>query len=273
MLCILLNSYTPPCNNTSGGVNRGWVFDPSDFTFTAGALDANGQSTGYSALALRAGSGASLGTVVTAGNVVISVPVSAGGTNYPYAQIPITFTGGGGTGAAAYAVVVGGVVTSIVVTAGGSGYTTPPTAALSVTGATTAAGGRLFAFNFHENTGKYTWDNPESETCSTSFKHQFDGKFIGISQEMNNMLEAYTQAGCCCGLGYIFELNSGKILVMGEKYVGNVEQQRFKVKLSSKGDSGMKYEDFNGADVTLKGDFIRPLRTFTGGVSALLAFV
>lgn len=273
MLCVILTNYDQPCQNTVGGVNRGWVFDPADFNFTEGAPNADGSPSGYSAIALRGGTGASFGTVTfTPSGPVLTAPVAAGGTNYPYTTIALTFTGGGGTGAAGYATVVGGVIVSTTITAGGTGYTTAPSVALSVTGPTVAAGGRLFSFGFYENTGEYTYENPDTETCSTKYSHSMVGQFLNISQGLNNYLLSLGTAGCCCGLGMIIELNSGVILVMGEKYVGNVEQKRFKLKLSSKGGSGKKFEDFNGAEVTVKGDFIRPLYTFTGGVAALLAF-
>jgi hypothetical protein len=269
MLCINLSSYAPPCNSTVGGVNRAWAFDPNDFNFTAGPLNAQGKSTGYNALTLRAGAGAAATAVLTSG-AVSSFTVTAPGTNYPIAPT-VVLTGGGGTGATAIANIVGGQVVSITVTAGGTGYTTAPAVSFTNVGATAAGGARLYPFNFQENTGKYSWDNPESETCSTSFMHQFECKFINISQDLNNMLFDYNQAGCCCGLGFIFEMNSGVILVMGEKFVGGLEQRRFKIKLSSKGDSGAKFEDFNGSDITLKGNYTRPLNGFTGGIAALLA--
>jgi hypothetical protein len=272
MLCISLNNYSAPCTTTVGGVNRGWIFDPNDFNFTAGANNAQGQPTGYSTIGLRVGSSATFGTVITVGNVVTSVPVTSGGTNYPFATIPLTFTGGGGTGASGVANVVGGVIVSVTVTSGGSGYTTPPTAQLSTSGATLAGGARMYPFSFYENTGEYTFDNPSADTCSTKYSHTLVGQILNIGQDLTNYLASLSQAGCCCGLGVIFELNNSKVMVMGEKFVGNVEQRRFKIKMSSKGGSGKKYEDFNGADVTLAGDFTRPLFEFTGGVPAILAF-
>lgn len=272
MLCINLNQYNTPCISTVGGVNRAWIFDPSDFNLTAGPNNADGTPSGYNAIALRVGSGAVLGTVVTVANAVTSVPVNVGGSNYPFATIPIIFTGGGGTGAEAYATVVNGVVISVTVTAGGSGYTTPPTATLSTSGATLVGGGRMYPFRFFENTGEYTFDNPISDIGTKKFSHSMVGTMIDISQSLNNYLNTLGDAGACCGLGVIMELNSGKILVMGEKYVGNVEQKRFKVKMSSKGGSGKKFEDNNYADVTFSADFTRALYEFTGGVGSILAF-
>lgn len=272
MLCVNLTNYNPGCNSSVGGCNRAWIFDPNDFNWTLGANGPDGQPTGYQALALRVGSGAALGTVGLTSTTVTSVPVTTGGTNYPYSTIPITFTGGGGTGAAAYANVVNGVVINVVITAAGTGYSSAPTATLSTSGATLAGGGKMFQFNFLENTGEYTFDNPVSEACSIKFMHSLVGTMINVSQSLNNYLNTLSSAGCCCGLGVVMELNSGVILVMGEKYVGNVEQRRFKIKMSSKGGSGRKYEDPNHADVTFTGDYTRALYSFTGGASAILAF-
>ena len=272
MLCINLRRFDKPCATTVGGVNRAWIFDPNDFNFTAGPNNADGSPSGYSALALRVGTGAVLGTVTTVGNSVTAVAVTSGGTNYPLATIPITFTGGGGTGASAFANVVNGVVVSVTVTSGGTGYTTAPTATLSTSGATIAGGGRMYPFNFFENTGEYTFDNPISELGTKKFSHTLVGTITDLSQDLNNYLNTLGDAGACCGLGVIFELNSGVLLVMGEKYVGNTEQRRFKVKMSSKGGSGKKFEDDNMAEVTLAGDFTRALNSFTGGAGAILAF-
>lgn len=269
MLCISLMNYSQPCQNTVGGVNRGWVFDPNDFNFTAGAVDAQGQPTGYSALALRAGSGATA-TATVAGGLITAINVGSGGSNYPIA--PTVVITGAGTGGAAVANIVGGVVVSITITNAGTGYSSAPTISFTNPGATLAGGGKLYPFYFYENTGEYTFDNPDTDTCSTKFSHTLVGQFLNISQSLNNYLNSLGQAGCCCGLGVIFELNSGVVLVMGEKFVGNTEQRRFKVKMSSKGGSGKKYEDFNGAEITLKGDFTRSLNTYTGGVASLLAF-
>jgi hypothetical protein len=256
-----------------GGVSRAWLFDPQDFNFTAGPNNPDGTPSGYNAVALRVGTGAVLGAVTIAGGAVTNVAVTAGGTNYPYATIPITFTGGGGgTGASAYANVVNGVITNVVITAGGSGYTSAPTATLSSSGATLAGGGRMYPLNFMEYTGEYTFDNPSSETCSVKYTHTFTATLVNISQSLNNFLRIMSDAGCCCGLGLILELNSGVLLVMGENFVGNVQQRRFKVKMSSKGGSGKKYDDNNSAEVTFTADYFRPLMTFTAGVGAIQAF-
>jgi phage tail sheath protein FI len=60
---------------------------------------------------------------------VLSVPVTAGGTNYTTPTV--AFSGGGGTGAAGTVTVASGVITGIVITNPGSGYTSAPTATIS----------------------------------------------------------------------------------------------------------------------------------------------
>lgn len=256
MLCINLKEYSAPCTTTVGGVNRAWIFDPSDFNFTAVDSD----DGAYSAIALRVGSGAAFGTAVLGGSQdVVSVPVTTPGSDYPFTTIPLVFTGGGGTGATGYAQVVGGAIVGTVITAGGSGYTTAPTVTLSTSGATLAGGAKFYAFDFYEETGEYTFDNPESETCSTNYTHTLAGQMLNLSQGLSNFMNQLSQAGCCCGLGVVFELNNDKSFVMGEKYVNNIEQKRFKVKMTSNGGSGQKYEDFNGATITFTGKFLRPL--------------
>jgi hypothetical protein len=270
MLCISLNNYAPACGGNTGGVSRAWVFDPYDWNFTAGAA-VNGQPTGYSALALRIGTGAALGTVGLTSTTVTSVPVTTGGTNYPYATIPITFTGGGGTGATAYANVVGGIVVSVTITAAGTGYASAPVATLSASGATAAGGGKLYPVNFMPETGEYSFDNPNTENYSVKYEHTFTGQLLNLSQDLTNYLATLNQGGACCGLGVIMELNNGKILVMGESYVAGSAIKPFRIKMSNKGGSGKKYEDFNGTEVSFNGAYVRPLYEYTGGVAALLA--
>ncbi len=70
------------------------------------------------------------GTPVFQGGVILSIPVSAGGTGYTVAPV-VTISGGGGTGATATASIASGAVTAITVTAPGSSYTTTPTVTIA----------------------------------------------------------------------------------------------------------------------------------------------
>jgi hypothetical protein len=58
MLSIKLNIYDKPCQATSGGVSRLWIFDRDDFDFTQAAADANGNLPPYTAIARRTAAGA-----------------------------------------------------------------------------------------------------------------------------------------------------------------------------------------------------------------------
>jgi hypothetical protein len=51
MLSVNLQSYTKPCEATTGGISEIWIFDPADFNFTQGAA-VSGNLPGYSAVAL-----------------------------------------------------------------------------------------------------------------------------------------------------------------------------------------------------------------------------
>ena len=67
-----------------------------------------------------------IGTVVTSGGSVTSIPVLSGGAGYTSIP-PVNIVGGNGAGAQARAVIVNGALAQIVVTAGGYGYTGVPT--------------------------------------------------------------------------------------------------------------------------------------------------
>jgi hypothetical protein len=82
-----------------------------DIDFEAGV----GLSTGLAA-----------GTAVLAADVVASVTIDDGGSDYTEAP-RVQFTGGVGSGAVATATLTAGVVTAVTIISGGSGYTSAPT--------------------------------------------------------------------------------------------------------------------------------------------------
>lgn len=55
MLGVSVKGFVQQCAVVTGGVSELWVADAEDFDFTEGAADADGDSTGYSAVARRAG--------------------------------------------------------------------------------------------------------------------------------------------------------------------------------------------------------------------------
>jgi hypothetical protein len=58
MLCVKLKSFDKPCASTTGGISRIWIYDRSDFDFTQGEADADGNAAKYSAISLRTAAGA-----------------------------------------------------------------------------------------------------------------------------------------------------------------------------------------------------------------------
>lgn len=274
MICFNLGKYQGTCNPVSGGVNRAWIFDPMDFIFTTSVGTGYPHIINYSALALRNGTGATATATFDGAGAINAITIGVGGTGYPFAPT-VVITDPTGTGATATAKVVGGVVVSITITAGGAGYTAPVISFIN-TGATLAGGGQLFPLNFDDGSGQYTWDNPEVEAGagSAKFEHLLVSTLKDISGDLNQFLVDTIRQGSCCGIGVVFQLNSGRIFIMGERFSSTEgELLKFPVHAFTSGDSGKAYEDFNGATLNLKGNYSRLLREYTGGVNSLEAFV
>ncbi len=272
MLSINIRPLAKACKRTSGGVSRIWIFDPDDFSFTQAA---NNPVTGpqpYSAIVLRnAGSGATA-TAAIASNAVSSITVTVGGTGYltpPVVQI----TGGGGTGATAVASIAGGQVTAITVTNGGSGYTTAPTVTL-VSGATAAGGARMFPIQFNKNGNEAEYTYKQSRKgASVKYEHQIQFFLDDIDQMVAQWNQTIDDAGACNGIGLLIQLNSGKIFVAGERWVGGlpVDIPLIMRQDGSSGTSGKMFDDANGQDTIIKGDFGRNLYEFNGGLASITA--
>ena len=260
MLCVTLTGYTRACGGVTGGISDIATFDPSDFNFTQATV--SGVVGPYTAVALKPGSGAAA-TAVLSGTTVASATVTAPGSAYATAPT-VVFTGGGGTGATATATVSGGVVTGITITAAGTGYTTVPTISFTGGSATKALGAKVFGINFQQEEAEWTWKQSK-KGCATKYDHEFKFQLPENSQTLTNFLQALDAASCCCGLGMIIRLNSGKIFIAGEKYVNSSSITRFSVSQDgSEGGSGKVYDDFNGGNLVLKGAYSRNLYEFSG---------
>lgn len=273
MLSFKIRPLSKTCKSTSGGVARIWIFDPEDFTFTQAADDPITGPQPYTAVALRSFGTGGTATATTASNAVTAITVTAGGSGYTSAPT-ITITGGGGTGATASATVSGGVITAITVTAGGSGYTSTPTITITPAGAVVSDGAKLYpiSFNKNGNEAEYTYKQSRKGT-SVKYEHQIEFFVDDLDQLIAQWNKAVDDAGACGGLGLAVQLNSGKILIGGERYIGanpvniplTIRQE------GSSGTSGKLFDDANGQTTILKGDFNRPLYEFTGGLAALTA--
>lgn len=262
MLCFSAKGYNRACAAVIGGVSDIAIFDPDDFDFAQGASVAGVQPT-YSAIALRSGSGAA-GTAVLAGAGVGSVTITNPGTLYGAAPT-LSFTGGGGSGAAGTAQVnASGAVTGVTITTPGTGYTTPPTVTFVGGGASAAAGAKMYFVNFLQDEGSWDWTH-STKGCAVKYEHVFSFTLPENSQALTTFMQGLDAAGCCCGIGIMVRLNSGKIFVAGERHVNGVSITRFRMKQDgSKGGSGKLFDDPNHGDIVLKGAYFRSLFEYNG---------
>jgi hypothetical protein len=256
MLGCSVQGYIKSCGNTTGGVAQLFLGDANDFDFTSAADDANGNPTGYSAVTRHTGA--------TASNTIGSVTVTAGGTGYT--SVPtVVFTGGGGSGAAGTAVLTAQVVTSVTITNAGTGYTSNPTVSFTggggsgatATAARSTGGAYFFPVDFVQETLHIDWDQTYSDG-SSNYAFTIAGRLSQISQQLTNFNSKLDSSAACCQLIIVWVMNDGKIFVLGEKNVDAAELQKFQLRQDgSKGTTGTRNIDFNGEDLSIKGNYFR----------------
>lgn len=271
MLCFDAAGLRQPCAVTIGGVGRLWVYDAEDFNFTEGTTAANGDPTGYASVNRRVfGSGATATATVTSGGVT-AIAVGAGGTLYT--QNPtISFTGSGGTGATAVAVRSNGVITAINVTAPGTGYTTAPTVVITPAGATAAGGAFFYPIDSIGDTIGVDITQSNPNRYSPTYAYQIVAQIGAMSQTMTNFLKKLDAAAACCQIGFAWITTSNKIFLAGEKYINNQETIGFRMfQDGTVLHTGKVGTDFNGADFSVRGSFLRAPYEFTGGLSVISA--
>lgn len=273
MLGCNVVGYIKSCGINTGGVETLLIADANDFDWTSGASDADGNPTGYEAIARHAGA--------TASDAVGSIAVGSAGTGYTTPPT-VTFTGGGGSGAAATASVSGGLVTGIIVTAGGTGYTTPPTIGFTGgggTGATATAAlssGGAYFFKIDSVPDQIGVDiaQANADGSTSSYEYTISARLAQMSQALTNFNAKLDGAAQCCQMLFVWRNNDGKIFVVGEKYVDDDIIVKFSFRQDgSKISTGKKFTDFNGEDLSIKGSYSRKPYEFTGGWSAISAFM
>jgi hypothetical protein len=122
----------------------------------------------------------------------------------------------------------------------------------------------IFMFSFQADEGEWTWTQSVTG-CSVKYEHEFIFQLPDNSHELTVFQAALDAAGCCCGLGLIIRLNSGKIFVAGEKYVNAASITKFIIKQDgSEGGSGKLLDDFNGGNIHFKGSYSRNLYQYIG---------
>lgn len=158
---------------------------------------------------------------------------------------------------------------------------TQTTASDGTVGAYTAADERhgvegisVFPVTFQQDEAELKWTQSR-KGCAVKYEYDLLFQLPEMSQTLTNFQQALDAAGCCCGVGMFVRFNSGKIFVLGEKIVNAASIPRFTMAQDgSEGGSGKLFDDFNGGNLHLKGNYSRPPYEFTGGwavVEALAA--
>lgn len=144
------------------------------------------------------------------------------------------------------------------------GVEQPYTAVALRTDAVAADGALMFAIQFTRDEAEWTWKQ-SVKGCNVKYEHTLTFQLPENSQTLTTFMQALDAASCCCGIGLIIRLITGKILVAGEKYVNDASIPRFTmINNGSSGGSGKLQDDFNGGTLVLTGSFSRSLFEFTG---------
>lgn len=138
-------------------------------------------------------------------------------------------------------------------------------------GADPGAGALLFPVTFETKTAEYRYTQSLTGS-SVKYEHILEMLLPDIGHFITNWNEKVDAAAACCGIGIIVELQSGKILVLGEKYVNAASIREWKIgQNGSTGTSGKLFEDPNAQTTLLTGDYSRGAYEFSGGVAAIVA--
>jgi hypothetical protein len=151
----------------------------------------------------------------------------------------------------------------------------PPYTAITrrtAAGATAEGGANLFPVLFQYKEAAYNYTQSLNNGTSVKYEHNLEFLLSDISHFITQWNEAVDRASACCGIGVIVELNSGKIIVLAEKYVNGSRIREWRMQQNgSTGATGKLFEDANGQTTKLVGDFNRGAYEFTGGAAALEA--
>ena len=148
----------------------------------------------------------------------------------------------------------------------------PKYTAVARRGGADADGGNLFPVKFQAKEAEYRYTQSLTGS-SVKYEHVMEFLLADLDHFITQWNERVDAASACCGIGIIVELNSGIILVLGEKYVNGSSVREWKIAQNgSTGTSGRLLEDANGQTTLLTGDYYRGAYEFSGLTSALEAF-
>lgn len=138
-------------------------------------------------------------------------------------------------------------------------------------GATPEGGALLFPVFFQYKEGQYQYTQSKTGS-SVKYEHNLTFLLSDLSHFITQWNERVDAASACCGIGIIIELNSGKVIVLAEKYVNGSAIREWRMEQNgSTGDSGKLFEDPNGQTTVLVGDYYRSAYEYTGGIASLEA--
>lgn len=133
----------------------------------------------------------------------------------------------------------------------------------------TSEGGNLFPVKFQDKEAEYRYTQSLTGS-SVKYEHVMEFLLPDLDHFITQWNERVDAASACCGIGLIVELNSGLILVLGEKYVNGSSVREWKMAQNgSTGTSGRLLEDANGQTTLLTGDYYRGAYEYSGTTASL----
>ncbi len=132
-------------------------------------------------------------------------------------------------------------------------------------------GAAMLPVKFQKEEAEYKFAQSR-KGCSVKYEHSLEFQLADLDQSITNWNAAVDAAGCCCGVGLIIQLKSGKIFVAGERFVNDAEIS-IALELTqdgSSGTSGKLLDDFNGETVVIKGNHGRKLYEYSGTVQSII---
>ena len=140
----------------------------------------------------------------------------------------------------------------------------------------------LYPVNFQRYEAEYTAKQSSKAGFYTKYEHQIScvSPDLSMLQTQWNML--VDKAGACCGVGVIIVLNSGKIFIMGERFLFAVGDSTIITEMKcplvayqdgSTATSGKKFDDANASTIVIKGEWMKSLVEFTGSINELIPYI
>lgn len=150
----------------------------------------------------------------------------------------------------------------------------PPYTALALrTGATAAGGAKLYPIDLEEETGKFTIKQTIAGR-SVKWDYELTGEVGKVGNDLTNFFARLDAASVCSNIGLVIVDNMGTIHIWAEKWVNATMIPKFKMKNDgSEIHIEEKFDGKNGATLSIKGVYSRAALEFTGGRSALDAFI